>query len=102
MTRAVEETSGRGGRPRPTLRLALPPPPYARRGGEIIAAELRAVGIQTQITNMEWAQWLEQVYKNADDLTIISHVEPDGYGIYGREILLQLSQPCLPRDDVPA
>ena len=69
-----------------TLRLALPPPPYARRGGEIIAAELRAVGIQTQITNMEWAQWLEQVYKNADyDLTIISHVEPMDIGIYGRE-----------------
>ena len=68
------------------LRLALPPTPYARRGGEIVAAELRAVGIQTQITNMEWAQWLEQVYKNADyDLTIISHVEPMDIGIYGRD-----------------
>ena len=69
-----------------TLRLALPPTPYARRGGEIVAAELRAVGIETQITNMEWAQWLEQVYKNADyDLTIISHVEPMDIGIYGRD-----------------
>ncbi|MDQ7775564.1 ABC transporter substrate-binding protein [Paracoccus aminovorans] len=69
-----------------TLRLALPPTPYARRGGEILAAELRAVGVQTQITNMEWAQWLEQVFKNADyDLTIISHVEPMDIGIYGRE-----------------
>ena len=69
-----------------TLRLALPPTPYARRGGEIVAAELRAIGIQTQITNMEWAQWLEQVYKNADyDLTIISHVEPMDIGIYGRD-----------------
>ncbi|WP_199258337.1 ABC transporter substrate-binding protein [Paracoccus binzhouensis] len=69
-----------------TLRLALPPTPYARRGGEIVAAELRAVGIQTQITNMEWAQWLEQVFKNADyDLTIISHVEPMDIGIYGRQ-----------------
>ncbi|WP_449045447.1 ABC transporter substrate-binding protein [Paracoccus versutus] len=70
----------------PTLRLALPPTPYARRGGEIVAAELRAVGIQTQITNMEWAQWLEQVFKNADyDLTIISHVEPMDIGIYARK-----------------
>lgn len=69
-----------------SLRLALPPTPYARRGGEIVAAELRAVGIQTQITNMEWAQWLEQVFKNADyDLTIISHVEPMDIGIYGRD-----------------
>ncbi|WP_134726434.1 ABC transporter substrate-binding protein [Paracoccus luteus] len=69
-----------------TLRLALPPPPYARRGGEILAAQLRDVGIQTQTTNMEWAQWLETVFKNADfDLTIISHVEPLDIGIYARE-----------------
>ncbi|WP_347267372.1 ABC transporter substrate-binding protein [Paracoccus sp. (in: a-proteobacteria)] len=69
-----------------SLRLALPPTPYARRGGEIVAAQLRAVGIDTQITNMEWAQWLEQVFRNADyDLTIISHVEPMDIGIYGRD-----------------
>ncbi|MDO5658560.1 MAG: ABC transporter substrate-binding protein [Paracoccus sp. (in: a-proteobacteria)] len=69
-----------------SLRLALPPPPYARRGGEIIAAQLRAVGVETQITNMEWAQWLEQVFTNKDyDLTIISHVEPMDIGIYARE-----------------
>ena len=68
------------------LRLALPPPPYARRGGEIIAAQLRAVGIRTAITNMEWAQWLETVFKGGDfDLTIISHVEPMDIGIYARE-----------------
>ena len=42
-----------------TLRLMLPPPTYARRGGEIIAAQLRAVGIETEISNLEWAQWLE-------------------------------------------
>ncbi|KGJ05975.1 peptide/nickel transport system substrate-binding protein [Paracoccus halophilus] len=74
------------GADRLTLRLALPPTPYARRGGEIVAAELRAVGIDTRITNMEWSQWLEQVFGNADyDLTIISHVEPMDIGIYGRE-----------------
>ncbi|MFD1880251.1 ABC transporter substrate-binding protein [Paracoccus pacificus] len=69
-----------------TLRLALPPPPYARRGGEIVAAELRAVGINTQITNMEWAQWLETVHKGGDfDLTIVSHVEPMDIDIYARD-----------------
>ena len=67
------------------LRLALPPPPYARRGGEIVAAELRAVGIETEITNMEWAQWLETVFNGGDfDLTIISHVEPMDLDIYAR------------------
>ncbi|MFV0410538.1 MAG: ABC transporter substrate-binding protein [Paracoccus sp. (in: a-proteobacteria)] len=68
------------------LRLALPPTPYARRGGELLAAELRAVGIETETTNMEWAQWLETVYKGKDyDLTIISHVEPMDIGIYTRD-----------------
>ncbi|MFY0636110.1 MAG: ABC transporter substrate-binding protein [Vannielia sp.] len=69
-----------------TLRLALPPPAYARRGGEIIAAQLRDVGIETEITNMEWAQWLEQVFKGRDfDLTIISHTEPMDINIYARD-----------------
>ena len=68
------------------LRLALPPTPYARRGGELLAAQLRAVGIETEATNMEWAQWLETVYKGKDyDLTIISHVEPMDIGIYTRD-----------------
>ena len=68
-----------------SLRLALPPPTYARRGGEIVAAQLRAVGIQTQITNLEWAQWLEQVFQGKDyDLTIVSHTEPMDIGIYAR------------------
>jgi len=68
-----------------TLRLALPPPTYARRGGEIIAAQLAAVGIRTEITNLEWAQWLEQVFKGHDfDLTIVSHTEPMDINIYAR------------------
>ena len=66
-----------------TLSLKLPPPSYARRSGEIVAAQLRAVGIQTNIENLEWAQWLEQVFKNKDfDLTIVSHTEPMDIGIY--------------------
>jgi len=68
------------------LRLALPPTPYARRGGELLAAQLRDVGIETTITNMEWAQWLETVFKGKDyDMTIISHVEPMDIEIYARD-----------------
>lgn len=67
------------------LRMHLPPPTYARRGGEIIAAQLRGVGIDVEITNVEWAQWLEQVFRGKDfDLTIVSHVEPADIGIYAR------------------
>ncbi len=65
--------------------LTLPPPAYARRGGEIVASQLRAVGIETDILNVEWAQWLEQVFKNKDfGLTIISHTEPMDINIYAR------------------
>ena len=73
------------GHERLSLRLALPPTPYARRGGEIIAEQLRAVGVDAQITNMEWAQWLESVFGAADfDMTIISHTEPMDIDIYAR------------------
>ncbi|MEK0418437.1 MAG: hypothetical protein RI949_2443 [Pseudomonadota bacterium] len=59
--------------------LTLPPPPYARKGGEIIAAQLAKVGIQCKIENVEWAQWLSGPFKGNFDLTIINHVEPLDY-----------------------
>ena len=66
-----------------TTTLKLPPPSYARRGGEIIAAQLREVGIETEISNLEWAQWLEEVFRGKDyGLTIVSHTEPMDIGIY--------------------
>ena len=59
------------------LSLKLPPTPYARQGGEVIAAMLAKVGIVARQENVEWAQWLSGVYgQKAYDLTIISHVEP--------------------------
>ncbi|MFP4043944.1 MAG: ABC transporter substrate-binding protein [Rhodosalinus sp.] len=65
--------------------LKLPPPSYARRGGEIVAAQLREVGIETEITNLEWAQWLEEVFTNKNyGLSIVSHTEPMDIGIYAR------------------
>ncbi|HET8727195.1 MAG TPA: ABC transporter substrate-binding protein [Alphaproteobacteria bacterium] len=63
----------------------LPPPVYARRGGEIIQAQLAEIGIRVDLEPVEWAQWLEQVFTNHDyDMTIVSHVEPLDIGIYGR------------------
>ncbi|MGH1453890.1 MAG: ABC transporter substrate-binding protein [Paracoccaceae bacterium] len=65
--------------------LQLPPPSYARRGGEIVAAQLAAVGIEAEITNVEWGLWLELVFSNKDfGLTIVSHTEPMDIGIYAR------------------
>lgn len=66
--------------------LKLPPPSYARRGGEIVAAQLREVGIDLEIIPVEWAQWLDQVFKAKDyDLTIVAHTEPNDIGIYARD-----------------
>jgi peptide/nickel transport system substrate-binding protein len=65
--------------------LKLPPPPYARQGGEIVASQLREIGIELEIIPVEWAQWLEQVFTNKDyDLSIVSHTEPNDIDIYAR------------------
>ena len=56
--------------------LTLPPPQYARKGGEVIAAQLAKVGINAKIENVEWAQWLSGPFKGNFDLTVINHVEP--------------------------
>jgi peptide/nickel transport system substrate-binding protein len=62
--------------------LTLPPPQYARKGGEVIAAQLAKVGIVAKIENVEWAQWLGGTFKGNFDLTIINHVEPLDYMQY--------------------
>ncbi|HET7865705.1 MAG TPA: ABC transporter substrate-binding protein [Burkholderiaceae bacterium] len=62
--------------------LTLPPPQYARKGGEVIAAQLANVGIHARIDNVEWAQWLSGAFKGNFDLTIINHVEPLDFMVY--------------------
>ncbi|HJV62324.1 MAG TPA: ABC transporter substrate-binding protein [Albitalea sp.] len=62
--------------------LTLPPPQYARKGGEIIASQLAKVGINAKIENVEWAQWLSGAFKGNYDLTVISHVEPLDFDRY--------------------
>ena len=59
--------------------LTLPPPQYARKGGEVVAAQLAKVGVIAKIENVEWAQWLGGTFKGNFDLTIINHVEPLDY-----------------------
>ncbi|MGE0719564.1 MAG: ABC transporter substrate-binding protein [Alphaproteobacteria bacterium] len=66
--------------------LKLPPPAYARRSGEIIAAELGQVGIKVRIEPVEWAQWLSAVFRGRDyDMTIVAHTEPMDIDIYARD-----------------
>ena len=62
--------------------LTLPPPQYARKGGEVLAAQLAKVGVIAKIENVEWAQWLGGAFKGNFDLTVINHVEPLDYMQY--------------------
>ena len=66
--------------------LSLPPPSYARRSGEIVAAQLAQVGVRAHIEDLEWAQWLGRVYGDHDfDMSIVAHTEPMDYGVYARD-----------------
>jgi len=63
--------------------IVLPPVSYATRAGQIIAAQLAAVGVQAKLVQLDWVPWLTQVFAGHDfDLTIVNHVEPLDYGIY--------------------
>ena len=68
------------------MTIQLPPPTYARRGGEIIAAMLAEVGIRANLVPLEFPQWLEQVFRGSDfDATIINHAEARDLDIYARD-----------------
>ncbi len=72
--------------PGTSITITLPPPAYARRGGEVIAAELQQVGINARLVPIEWAQWLDQVFAHSDfDSTIIAHTEARDLDIYARD-----------------
>ncbi len=75
-----------GIKPGTTFTLTLPPPPYARRGGEIVAAMLEQVGLHAKLVPIEWAQWIDQVFLHSQyDATIISHTEARDLDIYARD-----------------
>ena len=62
---------------------------YARRSGEIIADMFSRVGITLKIELIEWGQWIERVFNNADfDLTVIGHAEPFDINIYAKPDVL--------------
>ena len=56
------------------VKLPQPYEPHIRTG-EIIADQLREVGIELELEIIEWGRWLSEVYTNADyDLTVIGHI----------------------------
>jgi len=64
--------------------IVIPPLAYAARSAEIIAAELADVGVRAKIQQLDWAPWLTQVFgAHQFSLTVVAHVEPIDYNIYG-------------------
>jgi peptide/nickel transport system substrate-binding protein len=49
---------------------------YTIRSGQVIADNLKKVGVNVRIEQIEWGQWIARVFREADyDLTIIGHAE---------------------------
>src|SRR5688500_4865561 len=49
---------------------------YTVRTGEVLVDQLKKVGVNVKIEQIEWGQWLSRVWREADyDLTIIGHAE---------------------------
>lgn len=68
-----------------TIEIKLPPTTYARRGGEVIAAYLEQVGLVAKLVPVEWAQWLDTVFRQSSfEATVISHTEARDLEIYAR------------------
>lgn len=66
--------------------LKLPPVGYAQRSGEIIAAQMAKIGIKLNITQLQWPQWLSEVFREKNyDFTIVAHTEANDLDRYARE-----------------
>ncbi|MEJ2665548.1 MAG: ABC transporter substrate-binding protein [Deinococcales bacterium] len=65
-------------------KLELPQPyPDERRTGQVIAQQLKQVGIDAQVSVVEWTTWLNRIFLGGDyDMTVIGHSEPRDIGIY--------------------
>ena len=62
------------------------PEPYniERRTGEVIAQQLAQIGIQTDLSVVEWGTWVQRIFLGGDyDMTIIGHSEPRDINVYG-------------------
>jgi peptide/nickel transport system substrate-binding protein len=66
--------------------LKLPPVGYAQRAGEVMANQLGKIGIKVAITQLQWPQWLSEVFKEHNyDLTIVAHTEANDLDRYARD-----------------
>ena len=69
-----------------TLTFKVPPAAYARSAAPIIQQELADVGVKVNVVNVEWADWIANVFQGAYDydLTMVSHVEANDFAAFGK------------------
>jgi len=69
-----------------TLTFKVPPANYARAAAPIIQQELADVGIKVNVVNVEWADWIANVFQGAYDydLTMASHVQANDFSAVGK------------------
>lgn len=67
------------------IRFELPEPyNIERRSGQVIAQQLSEVGIDVDLSVVEWGTWIQRIFLGADyDMTIIGHSEPRDINVYG-------------------
>jgi peptide/nickel transport system substrate-binding protein len=66
--------------------LKLPPVGYAQRAGEVLVSQLGKIGIKVTITQLQWPQWLAEVFKEKNyDLTVVAHTEANDLDRYARD-----------------
>jgi peptide/nickel transport system substrate-binding protein len=66
--------------------LKLPPVGYAQRAGEVLVSQLGKIGIKVAITQLQWPQWLAEVFKERNyDLTVVAHTEANDLDRYARD-----------------
>jgi len=68
-----------------TIKFELPEPyNIERRSGQVIAQQLAEVGINVDLSVVEWGTWIQRIFLGGDyDMTIIGHSEPRDINIYG-------------------
>ena len=60
-----------------TVNLQVPTVPYATESTQFIVSQLGDVGITVNVTELDFARWIDQVMVQGNyDMTIVAHVEP--------------------------
>ncbi len=63
------------------LRFRVPEVPYATKSAQFVASQLRDIGVDATIDELEFSRWVPEVLTNGDyDMTVVAHVEARDLG----------------------